>query len=168
MLTKYDRLTDRSLDILHHLSQRGSAWPEASSAAIRNLRARMACRSNNQTQDRQLIIDLIDGDSSPIASCTREQVLTLGEQQVAGDRGRDLATKRKAAGLRQAVDSVTDGLTTSGGGTSYSFDQTTPHYAVQDKDWNDFMMHDFPIPESGYNNLDPFLGFDIPFWFEEE
>ncbi|KAF1363083.1 hypothetical protein EJ07DRAFT_104195, partial [Lizonia empirigonia] len=38
------RLADKALDVLHHLSRRGSVWPEASATAVRELRDRITQR----------------------------------------------------------------------------------------------------------------------------
>ncbi|KAF2185481.1 hypothetical protein K469DRAFT_687825 [Zopfia rhizophila CBS 207.26] len=45
------RLADRSLEILHHLSLRGSVWPEACAAAIRDLRTQLNQRPSDLSND---------------------------------------------------------------------------------------------------------------------
>ena len=44
------RLADKALDILHHLSRRGSVWPEASATAVRELRDRITRRPSRPSQ----------------------------------------------------------------------------------------------------------------------
>ncbi|KAF9700409.1 hypothetical protein EKO04_001499 [Ascochyta lentis] len=47
------RLADKTLDILHHLSRRGSVWPEASATAVRELRDRITQRPSRSSVANQ-------------------------------------------------------------------------------------------------------------------
>jgi hypothetical protein len=46
------------------------------------------------------------------------------------------------------------------------------HLTSPNEDWDDFIAGHGPYVQhttlGEHNNQDPFLGFDIPFWFEEE
>jgi hypothetical protein len=69
------RLADKALDILHHLSRRGSVWPDASAAAVRDLRARITHRQSTATAMPQSLhtSDSVDSrDNCPPGISTSE------------------------------------------------------------------------------------------------
>lgn len=49
MINTIYRLADKALDVLHHLSCRGSVWPEASATAVRELRDRITQRPSRSS-----------------------------------------------------------------------------------------------------------------------
>jgi hypothetical protein len=53
-----------------------------------------------------------------------------------------------------------------------NLDYNPSQFTFPNEDWNDFIVSNGPYGQDAmfgeHNSLDPFSGFDIPFWFEEE
>ncbi|PVH78946.1 hypothetical protein DL98DRAFT_589912 [Cadophora sp. DSE1049] len=81
------RLADRALDVMKNLKLRGSLWPDACTAAIRDLRAQLVTRRNrskhthiNETNSSQVIQDGENG---------RKALRSLNQQSTNDAEGRD-------------------------------------------------------------------------------
>ena len=144
------RLADKSLHILQHLSRRGSAWPEASSAAIRKLCVRMrhmpASGSGRESQ-------------SCTTSCEpHDSTLNQGHIHTSSTD----TVPPCVPGLGSCLDSLSSKEDTETDNQRPTMDA----FSLQDDFWCSFMGDDNTT--SLTPDLDPFSSFDIPFWFDEE
>lgn len=168
MTDEYCRLSDRSVQVLQHLARRGSAWPEASAAAIRDLRSRMS-----RTLDKTLA-NAYGNDPgreerpARVQSTTTEQAITTSQdtQDQASNPGYGLFDIDSSANSNHP----------------HSGQSQAPHYTAfrtQDftADENNIQLNDIlsgglaagqPSDQRAFDALDPFSGFDIPFWFEQD
>ena len=88
-------LVDKALDVLHHLSRRGSVWPEASATAVHELRDRITQRSSK-------------------TSATVHPSTTLGETNTSTDRTSELGAPnsqryKSSDGLSPQVNDISIG-----------------------------------------------------------
>ncbi|KAF2830534.1 hypothetical protein CC86DRAFT_162661 [Ophiobolus disseminans] len=178
------RLAERSLQVLQHLARRGSAWPEASAAAIRDLRSRMIERQDNT----------LPTVHEPIASSVGLSGSLNHSHQNAHGGTTDTATLAPESpphtesiadyglsGTGHTIDQTLDGVASTGGDV-LSWQSQSEDIAAQrhrnntlDVDltaFNSVLQGDQPFHQGfGTGNvdaLDPFSGFDIPFWFEQD
>lgn len=178
------RLADKALDIFHHLSQRGSIWPEASATAVRELRDRITRRP-----------------SRPPGATSRPQHHTSssGLDPQANGPSTEPNHTASSTGLPQghtrshAMQSTADGSTapnstlTQAANTAQStenvqpFDSAssaqhqiinTPVFDFGNPEWSDFIQANetlnssAPLPQA--SSMDPYIGFDIPFWLGQD
>jgi hypothetical protein len=163
------RVADKSLDILQHLALRGSAWPEASSAAIRDLRARMLSKPAQ---------NLSKCDASVAEGTTTTD---QGEPSIRSSLHEEAPPTHNDAS-NEDISRETNGIAPDHKlhyhPSSAAFDYTATNNLSQDATlsdehdsyWNIFLGKEGADASfSGYSNdLDPFSGFDIPFWFDQE
>jgi hypothetical protein len=171
------RLADQSIEVLQHLARRGSAWPEASAAAIRDLRSRMMRHTINTPKRDQddisnddarqphrkspdpiavaphfttsapeaIHVPLNDSDYGPVA-------IGRAEQSYSG-------ASWVAVGMQPQSSFVNDWRQQD---IAYNHDNAT----------SSTFLHGHLVDQGndpGYlDMLDPFSGFDIPFWFEQD
>lgn len=151
------RLSEKSLQILEHLSQRGSAWPEASSAAIRDLRARMSYQT---TQDASAVSlsDYTGEDGVTSISCNDFPTSSIQHDPIHPDK----ISRGTVEDQERAANPDSELLAGSGG--------VEPIFGIDDSYWNTYMTMEGTggMTFSNPNSLDPFSGFDIPFWFDQE
>lgn len=145
------------MQILEHLSQRGSAWPEASSAAIRDLRARMSYQTN------QDVIAVAPSDYTGEHGVTSTSCNALPISSIQYDPIHPYKTPRGTAEDQERVANPDSGLLAGSGGVE-------PIFGIDDSYWNTYMAMEGTggMAFSSPNGLDPFSGFDIPFWFDQE
>lgn len=174
------RLAEQSIVVLQHLAGRGSAWPEASAAAIRDLRSRMmrrpidnskiaqSVKANNVAQrPRRLSPDSISAAPHHTAPIAGAPVIALGDPRygLAGisqpEQGYPFGAFRTAEDMQLHSSSLDDWR-----------QQDDPYMYVSDNaSFSSFL--DSHLESQGDNTgyldvLDPFSGFDIPFWFEQD
>ena len=165
----YQRFADKSLDVLQHLARRGSAWPEASSAAIRDLRARMLrkpaqalVRHGTEVSGDSSITD--QGESS-LRSVLHEPLLPASNDALVQD-GNQMpnAAVPHHEPWYKPYNAAFDFTATS------NLTQDTNGLGENDSYWNVFLGAEGADASSlEYSSgLDPFSGFDIPFWFDQE
>ncbi|CAO2655831.1 Nn.00g046340.m01.CDS01 [Neocucurbitaria sp. VM-36] len=165
------RLADRSLEILQHLSRRGSAWPEASAAAIRDLRARMINRdAAAQTQHQSGINPTFtDGDDLPLSHDFPKPSPHNASFPIEAPIARPV-TGRIEENMSPIIGP------TSAPGFDLTFDNRAQNdlhrdpilFDLGDYDWNKAMDASASVGQNNIDNsIDPFSGFDIPFWFEQ-
>jgi hypothetical protein len=80
--------------------------------------------------------------------------------------------------LERSTESVTNHETNStrlpniGRLPANNIDYNPMNFTFPNEDWSDFIASNGPFVQDAIsaeqNSLDPFFGFDIPFWFEEE
>ncbi|KAL1801419.1 hypothetical protein ACET3X_001761 [Alternaria dauci] len=160
------RFADKSLDILQHLARRGSAWPEASSAAIRDLRARILHKP-------ALALDRHKPDVSGDASITYQGDPSL--RSVVNEPARDDALDQNGDQMANGIAPHHDPLhklPNSGFESTATSDPAQDATGLSENDsyWNVFLGAEGADASSlEYSSgLDPFSGFDIPFWFDQE
>jgi hypothetical protein len=151
------RLSEKSLEILQHLSLRGSAWPEASSAAIRDLRARMACQTNQTANETTSSGDTND---NVVTSMSHTAIPASSIQN------NSLPTDKTSGESREDQ----DGVTNSGFEPLGEAAGVGPTFGVDSSYW--ITNFETEVSENmtflNPNSLDPFSGYDIPFWFDQE
>ncbi|KAH6529959.1 hypothetical protein HBI07_172370 [Parastagonospora nodorum] len=172
------RLAEQSIAVLQHLARRGSAWPEASAAAIRDLRSRMMRHPiDNAKEDQNGIVDKVvrrpQRMSLDSVSAAPHRTAPTAEASVVtpGDPGYGLAGIDQAdqgypfGALRTAGDmQLHDSLLHDWGQQDSPYD---PEVATFSTFLNSHLESQGDGP--GYlDALDPFSGFDIPFWFEQD
>lgn len=142
-------MADRSLEILYHLSRRGSAWPDASITAIQDLKAR-----------------LLDGKSAKPTQTQGEESERLNEG--GHDFASGLHPVDTSYSTRQTLTSVTN-FYTPVGTDSQNIDVDPRMANTADIEWDNLMANNIFVDQcvEGYDNLDLFSGFDIPFWLEQ-
>ena len=165
------RLADRSVETLRHLSRRGSAWPEASSAAIRDLLSRTIPRSSEKAgtdnTDTSTADDMPAEMPSEVERLSHEQ--SPQRDNDSPDQPRRLVTNNALFNtgiwLRPYADHFGVAASTTNNDMTYDASALTG----LENSWDAFMGAGDP----GFgtlgdpNSLDPFSGFDIPFWFEQ-
>lgn len=172
------RLAEQSIAVLQHLARRGSAWPEASAAAIRDLRSRMMRRpvdnaKKGQSDTAENIAQRQRRTSPDSIAAAPHYTAPMAEAPIValGDPGYGLAVIEqpeqgypfgplRAAGDMQLHGSSLDDLR-----------QQDSLYVSEDATFSRFL--DSHLESRGDNTgyldlLDPFSGFDIPFWFEQD
>ncbi len=191
-------LADKALDVLHHLAQRGSVWPEASATAVRELRDRITQRSSrppgseyllgmsNETTARTNLVRNPNvstqaryTSSSGVESFQDEQnnepdhstsSIGLPQEQAVAD-----AVQPAAGGLIQAPDAPrsAESLPTTGNSSFVpNHNINTPIFDFGNSEWSDLLQvnealsANAPLPEG--DGMDPYIGFDIPFWLGQE
>jgi hypothetical protein len=166
------RLADRSVETLQHLSGRGSAWPEASSAAIRDLLSRMTPRSTEEAgtdnTDTSAADDMFTAMPSEVERLSHEQ--SPRKHNDSPDQARchvtNNASQNTGIWLRPYADHFGAAASTTTNDMTYDASALTG----LENSWDAFMGAGDP----GFgilgdrNSLDPFSGFDIPFWFEQD
>ncbi|KAH8730711.1 fungal-specific transcription factor domain-containing protein [Phaeosphaeriaceae sp. PMI808] len=186
------RLTDQSLQVLHHLARRGSSWPEASATAIRDLRSRIVENQINTIRNeddaserhthlsldsRQLYEETLEEDSRN----THSSPSALEYTQVA-DPNADYGLSSISGVHDRALPSLDKTPLTGSGLFSGQPQNVTGNLSSQtyfnsslENNGDDFstLMLGHPLTNQGINlgnldHLDPFSGFDIPFWFEHD
>jgi hypothetical protein len=168
------RLTDRSIHVLQHLARRGSAWPEASAAAIRDLRTRMARVPSRSSTSNQ---------NDPVNHNSERALANSWPTHPAAANPADMANTicDTDFGVTQPQHQTSVGLSSTCGDICIDPSQASatstmgPSNSALDNSnvlFRDF-LHDSPGPGQddnleAFDVLDPFSGFDIPFWFEED
>ncbi|KAH7396899.1 fungal-specific transcription factor domain-containing protein [Phaeosphaeria sp. MPI-PUGE-AT-0046c] len=165
------RLTDRSLYVLQHLARRGSVWPEASATAIRDLRARMV-----KSRDGTLANQRNGGKSNSARQNRRDPAdLDLMVVQDAESAFQDIPRVNDNAeysllGIEQPIEQIPNKLRgstsperQSAPNTAFGIDTTSVDNAfigdqVRGEEYN----------LTNFDALDPFSGYDIPFWLEQD
>ena len=191
------RFSDRSLEILEHLAQRGSVWPEACGAAIRDLQTQMTLRASGELTDacptrhkespgRSLIRGSecagVPSDTSPHiiartpsqASIPSRQV--LGEKlavDTSGDEDRasvENADSQSAPGRRRSEEPYKPFRAQKGSvvdSGAQPYPPETKDSAPSDPSQSSFGP-DQLFQFSSNDEQDPFSGFDIPFWLGQD
>ncbi|OAG11281.1 uncharacterized protein CC84DRAFT_1079410 [Paraphaeosphaeria sporulosa] len=181
------RLADKSLRVLEHLARRGSVWPEACGAAIKDLQTRLTRNTSKRIWESGVIrpesstpspYDNATSVASPhvITSHTPTQttIPTLSEpaqEHIVAD-----ATPTHRPGARvTATGRISRG--------SYDLDNisvpadTGSYVQTSDNNPNIVPLGDFSqngltldqsFPFSSNDDHDPFAGFDIPFWLGQD
>jgi hypothetical protein len=174
------RLADKSLKILEHLARRGSVWPEACGAAIKDLRTQLTRNPSNKLRDTGA--DRPDRSStSPYDNTTsvasphviartlsQTTIPVLGEpspERIVGV-GTDVRPSnhpdtRIAANLDHMSVLADTGLNVQTSGDNLSIPP------LGDMSHNGLAL-DQSFQFSGNDNQDPFAGFDIPFWLGQD
>ncbi|OAL06411.1 hypothetical protein IQ06DRAFT_78932 [Phaeosphaeriaceae sp. SRC1lsM3a] len=159
------RLADRSLCVLQHLARRGSAWPEASATAIRDLRARMAKSSHarlpsQQENNRRESVQQNHGAAVTTSTASTAQNVSRANNDA----------EYGLLGIEQP-----DGVSSIVADENvHSEQQSVPNItlATGPASSNDvFSGYQLPGEERdiiNFDALDPFSGFDIPFWLEQD
>jgi hypothetical protein len=159
------RFADKSLDILQHLGRRGSTWPEASSAAIRDLRARILHKPVQALVGHRPNVprdsSIVHQSESSLRSILHEPASKDAPDQNDG----------------QVVNGVAPHHDTWDKLPNSAFESTATSNPAQDSTglgesdsyWNVFLGAEGADASSlEYSSgLDPFSGFDIPFWFDQ-
>ncbi|KAH7083352.1 fungal-specific transcription factor domain-containing protein [Paraphoma chrysanthemicola] len=176
------RLADRSLQVLQHLARRGSNWPEASAAAIRDLRHRLVEPRNDQAQmaiDTRWRRDSQMGQveeyaSAPISAPTQTNITDATGYQ-SSSRLYGLSDVTQHGEMRNAGPSATDSSDFLGPSRDAVADMTRNQSTADENDGDMFhaFMNENYVFEQDLNaglaqNPDPFSGFDIPFWFDQD
>ena len=201
----FGRLAERSLDIFENLSRRGSVWPEACAAAIRDLRSQLMRKGNigatdvgTKTVDKskdslrsQTHLRASSDRNVPYGrSATSPHVISHPSEQptpcldLAGMRdpsttsNMDLTSSNQAnvqfpwsAGLEhfpqqpENLDGSLGGPDLSDPSQSNNPNRSAIH--LQDFAQNGIGI-DRHIPLPNDDGLDPFAGFDIPFWLGQD
>jgi hypothetical protein len=164
------RLADRSIEVLQHLARRGSAWPEASSAAIRDLLARMTHHSTEYVDTAHLN----PGVTTHGTDRAQPQLTPFSSPHQNPGASNSTLSER-------ATDHTADyGATMTGpmfgADITYSatnnFESDLSNLHTSNQEWDYFTASNQPFSHAamlgGHGNLDPFSGFDIPFWFEQD
>ena len=170
--------------MLQHLARRGSAWPEASAAVIRDLRSRMMAR---QSEALQVVPAATVGGVGTSRDREQSQPKTLSASANATTLAAGFIPRTESIadyglpGINQSNDEQIGGTTSTSEivfpGQSQGEAMGAPKHrnATFDDDDTTFYSilqgdHTF---DQGFGSgdldaLDPFSGFDIPFWFEQD
>jgi hypothetical protein len=190
------RLADKALDILHHLSRRGSVWPDASAAAVRDLRARITHRQSKAaavSRSLQIPDNIGIGDNCPPETGTSE-ALTVGnstdpshpanppreyptsstgvtfEQAAPGPQPASLSMNPPSARERDGPENPMYASASAAPVSNPSNDFAG--FNLGNTEWNTFMEaggNDGLGPTlSAGDTMDPYAGFDIPFWLGQD
>jgi hypothetical protein len=156
--------------VLQHLARRGSAWPEASAAAIRDLRNRMtriptngrnnlAGHSDQQARASPTPIDQPALSSTGIPNANDDA--SFGVSSVSQPQNQAPIEVSSAWGDVPAH--LPQGSTMS---------NIRPHDSAYNSGnvlFDSFLFDNTALGQDGNPGaLDPFSRFDIPFWFEED
>ena len=159
--------------MLEHLARRGSAWPEASATAIRDLRARM-----KRGTDKLSTYERIDTMNQAVEPSRLGAIATQG----AAPTPRDASYMNNdedygLIGTKQHIDHV---QTASGGrlplerlqGSALTTTLAPNTTINENTTFHDIFQNPrLPGQDSTFSTLDtldPFTGFDIPFWLEQD
>jgi hypothetical protein len=160
--------------VLQHLSRRGSAWPEASAAAIRELRSRMVQRASSDMpedtapyhEDRHL-----QPETTELVTTTAQSATSVSEAATHTVSSTDY--NMSSYNQRHYEDFVDSSLPSER--VLQDLPPTTQQAATFDNSsaaFSDFMQGgqtlDQNSDQGNLYNLYPFSGFDIPFWFEQD
>ncbi|KAL5442322.1 hypothetical protein PMIN05_004080 [Paraphaeosphaeria minitans] len=179
------RLADKSLRVLEHLARRGSVWPEACGAAIKDLQTQLTRNTSKKIRESGVTkpggsmpspCDKTTSAASPhVIAHTPSQTTTPILSEPAQERIFIDATPAHLPGTR---------VTATGRMPRESYDldnmsvpaDTGPY--VQTRDSNpmvplgDFSQNGLTLDQSfqfsSNDNHDPFAGFDIPFWLGQD
>jgi len=169
--------------VLQHLARRGSAWPEASAAAIRDLRSRMIQR---QSEALQVVPAATVGGIGTSRDREQSRLKTPSASANAITLARFIPRTGSIAdyglpGINQSNDEQTGGTASTSGivfpGQAQGEAMGAPRHrsATFDDDdttFDSILQGDHTFDQGfGSGNLDaldPFSGFDIPFWFEQD
>ncbi|KAG9187412.1 hypothetical protein G6011_05283 [Alternaria panax] len=163
------RFADKSLDILQHLAQRGSAWPEASSAAIRDLRTRMLYTPNQVLVSHKIDVSgdfpIAEQGKSSLHSDLHEPISTASNDVLDRDGNQMANGMASHHGQWYNSHSAALDLTATSNPT-----MGTTGLGENDSYWDVFLGAEGADASSlEYSSgLDPFSGFDIPFWFDQD
>jgi hypothetical protein len=176
------RLADRSLKVLQHLARRGSNWPEASAAAIRDLRHKLVGRRNDQghaafdtawrREDRSAQNEAFDS-----APTTTQATISSGgtvryPSHIAVYGLSEMAQANDRANARPSASGGNEFPAPSHDAATDVMRQHSALYESDDDVFNIFMNENYPLDQNfsaGISqNPDPFSGFDIPFWFDQD
>jgi hypothetical protein len=155
--------------VLQHLARRGSAWPEASAAAIRDLRSRMTRLPTNGRND-----PAGHSDQQTRASPTPIDQSALSST---GIPNTDDDTSFGMSGVSQPQSQAPIEVSSAWGDVPTHLPQssTMPSTRSHDSAYSDNVLFDSflfdntaPSQDGNLGALDPFSRFDIPFWFEED
>ncbi|KAI8935171.1 hypothetical protein NX059_007764 [Plenodomus lindquistii] len=158
------RLAERSLQLLEHFSRRGSVWPEASSAAIRDLLVRMTDSRQRTVGDQDQNLGASDTNVFVGASTAfpSETMPASGNDAVSTEND---STNRGTGDPSQSTLNQTEAPATTVQGESEDVPST---FDVLSDDWNDLNGFNSSLYQGDSNNFDSFSGFDIPFWYEQD
>jgi hypothetical protein len=174
------RLADKSLNILEHLARRGSVWPEACGAAIKDLQTQLTCNASNNLRDTGA--DRPDRSSiSPYENTTSAaspHVIARTPSQATMPISGGLAPERIiAVGTNTRPSNPPDARTaTNLDHTSVLADTSLNVQTNEDTlsipPLGDFSHNSLALDQSfqlsSNDNEDPFAGFDIPFWLGQD
>lgn len=168
--------------MLQHLARRGSAWPEASAAAIRDLQSRMIERQGAMIQiSRDTTDDVIPssyshnqshhdihGAVSEATTYTSRPNLRTGSVADYGIPGMESSHSQPVAEPVSAAENVSSWQQQSEAvdvhrNTQFDHDSMTFSNILQGS-----QPFDQSFGTGSLDALDPFSGFDIPFWFEQD
>ncbi|KAF2647909.1 hypothetical protein K491DRAFT_708989 [Lophiostoma macrostomum CBS 122681] len=158
------RLTERSSRILLHVSRRGSVWPDACASAIQHLRAHLLHgRASDGSEGHT-------PQSSSYAVPLETQIpdhvgqVTAGAPTVSRDESTRLRVNMLPTNTRHR--SWRQDISTAPGAPNMTRSTPSPPNDAGVKEaWNTNFGHDGDTSESG---VDPFAGFDIPFWLGQD
>lgn len=202
----FHRLVDKALDVLRHLSRRGSVWPEASATAVHELRDRITQRSSktpvisrppfalgktNMRTDRisELGAPNLNRYKSPdgISSQTNHTSIRSDHPNCSSrlpqENRSSYATQSVTEGPSTPNDSLShvtsanlsagDLHSLSNTSSAIPYESTnTPVFDFGSSEWSDFIQANetldasAPLPQEG--SMDPYIGFDIPFWLGQD
>ncbi|KAH7383336.1 fungal-specific transcription factor domain-containing protein [Pyrenochaeta sp. MPI-SDFR-AT-0127] len=172
------RLADRSLEVLEHLSRRGCAWPEASAAAIRDLRTKMIDQESATLAGDQNAPDEASTGTNFGLSPSQSR---SGPSPHGNPASASVPTNRPIAIHNADIAASSTGIGYTSDFNPYptvdsnahdNLDHETLAFGLGNSNWNNFMNANGSLAQNtahgDHNNPDPFSGFDIPFWFEQE
>jgi hypothetical protein len=190
------RLADKALDILQHLSRRGSVWPDASAAAVRDLRARITHRQSKAAtipRSLQSPNNIGVGDNCPPETDASEALNVGNSTDPAhpANSSREHPTsstgvtfEQAAPGPQPASLSINPPSARESDGPEnqmYTNASAVPvnnppndfaGFNLGTTEWNTFMQaseNDGLGPTlSAGDTMDPYAGFDIPFWLGQD
>lgn len=180
------RLADKSLDILEHLARRGSVWPEACGAAIKDLQTQLTRKSSQMIgnggiprAERSIPSPYENAaDTSPHVVAhtpTQAPVSTLEEPAQeygiahtipAHRSGARMATTRPASREPYSFEHASVPVDT--GFNVQTNDQNADIPPLGDLSHNDLMLDRSFQLSSYHDDQDHFAGFDIPFWLGQD
>lgn len=187
-MTSY-RLADKSLRILEHLARRGSVWPEACGAAIKDLKTHLT--RNTSTKIRDSGFDRPEKSTPSLCdnttSAASPHVIAHTPSQTTMPTPGELAQENNLAVGTVTTHSHYPGAQSAATGRtsreSYNFDNmSVPADTGLNVQTTDNNPNITPLVDLSYNGLtldqsfqfssndsqDPFAGFDIPFWLGQD
>jgi len=193
------RLADKALDILHHLSCRGSVWPEASATAVRELRDRITQRPSRPSGASGEIDMRTNRATDPSTAMPQHYTSSSGLNPQLNEPSIEPNHSSSSTGLPQeragayAMQSVAVGsvapnnsmgqtasanpqagnVQTFNGTSSVTYQSiSTPIFDFGSSEWSDFIQAneglDSSVPLPQVDGMDPYIGFDIPFWLGQD
>ncbi|KZM26416.1 DNA binding [Ascochyta rabiei] len=197
------RLTDKTIDVLHHLSRRGSVWPEASATAVRELRDRITQRpsryhataqstpisreSNMRTNQEAGTQGLPQYTSSSGVNPSSNVPLTVPDHATSStglsqDGSSSYVAQPEAGPSAKPNNSMAHTSGASQNANTFpSFDNAssisyqninTPVFDFGNSEWSDCVQanenleSNTMLPQT--DSVDPYIGFDIPFWLGQD